>query len=402
MAAELGQTSDPTALIPGDPDAVHDTEWSMTVYGDMLHKAGAGLQRIDTTKGWKGEAADQFRKVFHGQPAKWLKAGDAFHAAADALDSYASTLTWARQQAADAISLWNQGQVATGEARAQRAQAVQQAQQEAAQRTAGGIPSIAPNIPFIDPGEAKRQAAREMLDRARSQLAGAGDTAAHVVGKARDQAPEKPGFWTQVGDFFDGLGHDAEDTGAHLVNGLASLGNAAIHHPGGLLAAAGGIGLTALSAAGEGAGAVLDATGVGAIAGVPLGAVSVAGMAAGVGITGAAAANIVAHAAGDDHVSPVNTDNGAGSGGRETTEGYDPPNEITGRTVHGDQQVLSRDGHGVSAEAMNDAVQNPIKPPDPQPGGRYKYLGKNATVVLNSAGKVVTAWARNSGGWRNP
>ena len=49
---------------------------------------------------------------------------------------------------------------------------------------------------------------------------------------------------------------------------------------------------------------------------------------------------------------------------------------------------------------MNDAVRNPIKPPQPQPGGKYKYIGKNATVVLNSAGKVVTTWARNSGGWR--
>jgi hypothetical protein len=149
--------------------------------------------------------------------------------------------------------------------------------------------------------------------------------------------------------------------------------------------------------------AVLDATGVGAVAGVPLGAVSAAGIAAGVGITGAAVANMAAHAAGDDHVTPIGTDNGAAPGGGQTIEGNNPPQEIIGRTVHGDQQALGRDGgRGVSDEAMNDAVQNPIKPPQPQPGGKYKYIGKNATVVLNSAGKVVTTWARNSGGWRNP
>lgn len=238
---------------------------------------------------------------------------------------------------------------------------------------------------------------------ARGQLASAGDTAAAIVGKARDQAPRKPGFWSQVGSFFDGLGHHAESAGAHLVNGVASLGNAAIHHPGGMLAAAGGLGLTALSAAGEGAGAALDATGVGAVAGVPLGAVSAAGIAAGVSITGAGIANMVAHAAGDDHVSPVSAGDSGGADAGQTTEGNSPPNQITGRTVHGDQQALSRDGgRGVSDEAMNDAVQNPTKPPEPQPGGRYKYVGKNATVILNSAGKVVTTWARNSAGWRNP
>jgi Putative T7SS secretion signal domain len=70
MAAELGLTSDPAALIPGDSDAVHNTEWSLTVYGDMLHEAGAGLGHIDTTHGWKGQAADQFRKGVDGQPAR--------------------------------------------------------------------------------------------------------------------------------------------------------------------------------------------------------------------------------------------------------------------------------------------------------------------------------------------
>ncbi|MGH3437865.1 MAG: putative T7SS-secreted protein, partial [Sciscionella sp.] len=61
-----------------------------------MHEAGAGLQRIDTTEGWTGKAGDQFRDVFCGQPAKWLEAGDSFHAASKAVDSYSSTLTWAQ------------------------------------------------------------------------------------------------------------------------------------------------------------------------------------------------------------------------------------------------------------------------------------------------------------------
>ena len=50
-----------------------------------------------------------------------------------------------------------------------------------------------------------------------------------------------------------------------------------------------------------------DATGVGAVAGVPLNAVSAAGIATGATMTGVAVANIASNAAGDDHVSPMNT-----------------------------------------------------------------------------------------------
>lgn len=161
-----------------------------------------------------------------------------------------------------------------------------------------------------------------------------------------------------------------------------------------------------LSAAGEGGGLVLDATGVGAIAGVPLNAVSAAGMATGVGITGVSVAAMASQAGGEDHVEPLKTSSGGGSGaGGGEEPPFEAPDEITGRTDHGEQQIQTRDGHGVNDEAVNDAVQNPTKPPRYIPdkyGGTYRYVGKNATVNLNKDGQVVTAWARNSSGWRNP
>lgn len=107
--AGLGETSDPTALVPGDVGAVDDLMWRLRSYGDSLCEAGAGLARIDTASGWQGAAADAFRKVFRGQPAKWTEAGDCFHSAANALDSYDSTLQWAQGQAADAIRMWDAG-----------------------------------------------------------------------------------------------------------------------------------------------------------------------------------------------------------------------------------------------------------------------------------------------------
>jgi hypothetical protein len=108
--AELGESNDPAALIPGDANSIYGTVSALRTYGDLLTLASQGLQRLDTTGGWSGPAADAFRKVFTGQPSKWLQAGEAFHNAATALENYAPTLTGAQQQASVAISQWNSGQ----------------------------------------------------------------------------------------------------------------------------------------------------------------------------------------------------------------------------------------------------------------------------------------------------
>jgi hypothetical protein len=274
-------------------------------------------------------------------------------------------------------------------------------------------PPVTPRSPcgdFTDPGEAKRQAAQQLLDRARKQLADTGNTAADTVDKARDKAPPKPGFWSQLGSAIEDFGgkalHGLENVGKEIVNDAASFGNAAIHHPGELAATVSGIGLTVLSAAGEGGGLVLDATGIGAIAGVPLNAISAAGMATGVGITGVSVAAMASQAAGEDHVEPLKTDSGSSGGASGSQDPpFEAPKEITGRTDHGEQQIQTRDGHGVNDQAVNDAVTNPTKPPKYVPdkyGGSYRYVGKDATVNLNKDGQVTTAWARNSSGWRNP
>lgn len=325
MAAELGQTNDPRALVPGDPGAIYSTEASMKMYGSMLREAGAGLGRIDTVGGWSGQAADGFRKVYHGQPGKWIEAADAFGAAASALDTYASSLTDAQQQAAEAIRLYNDGQAATEAGKAQHAQDVQAAQQQAAVQAANGIPSVVPNIPFVDPGEVSRAAARHLLETARAQLKGAGDGAATVVGRARDKAPARPGFWSHVGNFFGTAARDAEHAGSQVLNAVASTGNAMAHHPGDMAAAAGGLALTAVSGIGDGLGGLLDATGVGAVAGIPINVVSTAGVAAGLSITTVAMADVSRHAASDDKVSP--DDSGGGGSGRQSERNPAGPSE---------------------------------------------------------------------------
>ncbi|GAA5151967.1 putative T7SS-secreted protein [Amycolatopsis dongchuanensis] len=280
--AELGDTQDPAALIPGKPEAIEENARVLRARADEADNAAQGLLAVDTGS-WEGPASRAFHDKFSYEPRKWFAAADALGSAADALENYAATLRWAQTQAGEAIARWNQGQAATARATAEHNQAVANNQ---------------PTPPFTDPGAGDRDAARALLARARSQLAEAGDTAADALRDGTAAAPEKSSWLDDVGNF-------VADVGAHLVNGLASFGNAMLNHPGDVLAAAAGAGLTVVSAAGEGIGIVLDATGVGAVAGVPLNAVSAAGMATGATITAGAVAHMAVNAAGDDHVEVV-------------------------------------------------------------------------------------------------
>jgi len=72
---------------------------------------------------------------------------------------------------------------------------------------------------------------------------------------------------------------------------------------------------------------------------------------------------------------------------------------ISGFTKHGLNQAISRDGVGVSNLAILDAVNNPTKVIS-QTGGRTMYVGRDATVVMNSQGQVITTWANGSAGQR--
>jgi len=308
--AELGETSDPGRLVPGDPAALAAVVRSFRARANALAKAGVGLSVIDTADGWSGTAGDAFRAKFQGQPGSWLRAGDAFLDAADAVESYAEALTGARGEATRAVAQWQAAQSATARAYDSYLR----------YREQGGAE------PFRDPGEAGRGSARKLLDDARATLRKAGDDAARTVGAARDQAPERPSFWNRVEDVAANVAAGLENTGARVVNALASAGNAAIHHPGDTALALAGAALIDLSLGGEALGAGLDITGAGALAGVPFNVVSAAGLTAGAGLVGAGTAGLIMHATGDDAVQPLRTDH-AGSGGAEEP----PPAEPTVR-----------------------------------------------------------------------
>ncbi|WP_154814868.1 putative T7SS-secreted protein [Actinophytocola xinjiangensis] len=220
--AELGETTDPKALVPGTPSALRDTARSLGEYGDLLIQVGEGLRTIDDG-GWQGPAGDAFRAAFGGEPSRWITCGECFRDARNAVEAHAETLEWAQGEAAVAIDLWEQGEQATANARAAHDQARDKAQREA---SAAGEPPP-PDKPFTDPGEELRQQARDKLDRAREQVRTAGDEAADTVERAQQAAPEEPGWLESAfGGVTDAIGDGLRALGEGIGAAVRDVGEA--------------------------------------------------------------------------------------------------------------------------------------------------------------------------------
>jgi hypothetical protein len=392
MAAELGSTSDPKALIPGDAGAVHKTQLAMADYGDLLHGAGEGLTRVDTDAGWHGTAGDAFRAKFHGKPAQWTEAGQCFHSAAGALVVYAEKLTWAQGQAAEAIEVWNQGEAATATAKTQHDAAVKKAQDEAAAHPLSPTspsPPVPPVIPFVDPGEAKREHARQILGHARTELKTAGDAAERTVDAARDKAPKEPGFWESlgddIGDVASSVGNTLANVGADVVNALASLGQAIVDNPASLAEMLGGAGLMTLGAGGEVLGVALDATGIGAVIGVPAGVVSAGAIAAGAGMAGHGAMQMSKDAS-ENPVEAVHGPSGSSSGGYSGSgPGYEGYGDSIAEHIAGRRTL-----NGVPPGSEGKYIQDLLDNPGPQVRERVLSEVTGEKIILDEAtGNVV-------------
>lgn len=189
-----------------------------------MEDAGDNLKRIDSGA-WKGVAGDAFRQKFSYEPSRWHQAGDAFEDTATALDNYASTLRWAQGQATEAIALYEEGEAATRQARAEHDRAAADANARNQTNAAAGDPARVEVPLFSDPGEEKRQAARDMLNRARQQLTEAGDRAGSTIQTRGDEAPEES-LWDDVGDGLAAAGDFVADFGQGVwdtVSGTSEL-----------------------------------------------------------------------------------------------------------------------------------------------------------------------------------
>ena len=225
--AELGQTTDPKALIPGDPPAVYENARVLGARANSAGAVGDALKRIDTG-GWRGPASDRFHDDHQTEVPRWLQADDSLDSAAQALSAYADTLAWAQGQAAEAIAQWQQGDAATQQAKQAHDRAVTDAQTRTQANAERGDPTVVQPPPFTDPGEAQRQAARDTLNRARQQLTAAGDRCAEALKVEATLAPQDSRKQADA-NFYGGIWDSISGAGEALWG--------AISDPGGTVAA---------------------------------------------------------------------------------------------------------------------------------------------------------------------
>ncbi|SEF27074.1 hypothetical protein SAMN05421837_103620 [Amycolatopsis pretoriensis] len=217
--AELGQTADPKALIPGDPAAVFENARVLSERAKTAHAVGDALRRIDTGA-WQGPAADRFHEDHQTEVPRWGRAGDSLDNAALALTDFANCLSWAQGQATEAIAQWQQGDNATQQAKTDHDRAVADADAKTRANAQHGDPTVVRAPPFTDPGEAQRQAAQDILNRARQQLASVGNLTADALRYEGAVAPQDSRKQADA-NFFGGIWDSIKGAGEGLYQILA-------------------------------------------------------------------------------------------------------------------------------------------------------------------------------------
>ncbi|MFD9476779.1 putative T7SS-secreted protein [Streptomyces nojiriensis] len=211
---QLGQTEQADELIHGKVSDINASVKNLRDFKSAFDSVGQGMKGLDSSH-WKGAAADTFREKFQTLPTDWLHAADAFEGAAKALETYATTVTWAQGRAKEAVDLYKQGQEASKNAASDYRKKVA-AYEDA--RT-GDKPLPRPECP-ADPGAAVRDRAQEILNDARRQRDEAADTANKAVTAALVHAPAMPSATDRAKlNFVDwGMGQGVEML--HLSGGV--------------------------------------------------------------------------------------------------------------------------------------------------------------------------------------
>ena len=199
MAARLGETNDPEALVPGEPGSITGDLRQLVGTLRTVVAVGEDLGRIDPG-GWSGEASGAFRSAFEAEPPRWLQAGADLGGGGQLLADYGDALVASQREAQRAVELYLAAQAATRLA--------------AAEHAATAL-SGAPTAPFQDPGQAGTAQAQKVLDDARKGLSGIGDVVAKALGWESDG---KGGYKKSFGKEKFGAAHretdeEGEDTG---------------------------------------------------------------------------------------------------------------------------------------------------------------------------------------------
>ncbi|MET9536049.1 putative T7SS-secreted protein [Streptomyces sp. NPDC006553] len=220
---QLGQTEEADELIHGKPEKIAEAVKNLRDFQKAFDLVGSGMRKLDSGH-WKGEAADTFREKFSTLPTDWLHAADAMENAAKALETYSRAVVSAQGKAREAIALYKEGD---GDSKAAVDTYNKKVDAYNAART-GDSPLPDPGA-FSDPGKAKRQRAKEILNDARKARNEAGDTAKAAVSAALAHAPKEPTgrerAKQELMDYSLGQSIELAHFGGGVVKGTAGLLN---------------------------------------------------------------------------------------------------------------------------------------------------------------------------------
>ena len=329
--AVLGESGDP---VPGDPEAVALLGLTLRGTADDIRRETGEVQALSSVESWKSDAAGRFRDAADDAVGDLRKAFHRYDVAAGAMGTAVrdgSDADWASALAhAQAVSL----------------KALRDGQNADADHRAAGqqLKSLPPGTSQDDPDAAsahrRQQAAQGALDAAKRLLNSAkyirdqaADTTAARIHRAITHDGMHDSTWDKVedtaGTVLSDTGNFLKNVGEQALSDLGSLGNAMLHDADQVGEVLGGAALIGLGAGGEVGGIALDATGIGALLGVPAGVVSAGAIATGAGLLAAGAGQLAMDAAGPDRVSMSSDSGGSGGGGdwsgSETTKADPKP-----------------------------------------------------------------------------
>lgn len=161
---ELGQTPSAVDLVPGSVAGVRAVAEEWKARSAAAARVRDDLRGVDDGGTWKGAAYEAYLERFQRQRLHWRDADDGLLAGAVALFTWADALEWAQEEAARAITLWDEAE------RQAVAAAVAHEAYVRELRVGLGLRGAEVDVPFVDPSGPAHDAAREVLFNARMTL----------------------------------------------------------------------------------------------------------------------------------------------------------------------------------------------------------------------------------------
>jgi uncharacterized protein YukE len=154
----LGQTDDPAELVPASYSALCRVSESYGELEKLLEHCAAALRKIRTNS-WSGSSADAFGDTCARMTRHWLHLAGTYEEIRKDNARYAEALLWARDQAREAVALYDGDQSTRRAGHRVETRSDEQVRED-------------------------HLKAREMLDDARSALGRDGDTATLAIDRA--------------------------------------------------------------------------------------------------------------------------------------------------------------------------------------------------------------------------